>query len=151
MACSALPAPTSRRARHAEAREFAAILARGARRERTARRVAVVAAGLALAGVALGAARGLGLAILAAAGAFGAEGVLAWLGLLAGGGAAATAAAGAVLLLAAAGLRRHRPWARGLAVAVCALALLLVPVGTLLGGAALLVLLAPDTARLFGA
>lgn len=153
MASPALPLPARRAAaaRRAEAHEFAAILARVARRERAARRVGAVATGLALAGAALAVPGVLGLAALAAAGAFGASGPLAWLGLLAAGAAASGAAAGAGLALTAAGLRRHRPWARGAALAVAACALLLVPVGTLLGGAALLVLLAPDTAALFRA
>jgi hypothetical protein len=59
-------------------------------------------------------------------------------------------ALGATLALAASGLRRGRRWARGAAIAVAVASLLLVPVGTLLGGAALLVLLAPDTEALFG-
>ena len=53
-------------------------------------------------------------------------------------------------IIAGIGLLKRRPWARILTIVLSVLDLILIPVGTLLGIYGLWVLLAEDTARLFG-
>ena len=54
-------------------------------------------------------------------------------------------------IIAGIGLLKRRPWARVLTIVLSVLDLIIIPFGTLLGIYGLWVLLAQDTARLFGA
>lgn len=140
----------ARRPRGAEDREFEQIVARVERRERLERRVHLLGISwLVLSALGVVAAALLFLAVAPWGLVFGdpaAVGFFAVVGAILGGSLLALSIPGAVLGL---GLLRRRPWARTLAIVLGALALLQVPLGTVLGGLTLAVLLGDEVGRVF--
>lgn len=131
--------------------EFDQIVSRVERRERTERHVRLLGISwLVISGLGLALASFLFVAIAPFGLLFGDPGAVGFfgvLGALIGGSVAVVSLPG---VIAGIGLIARRRWARTLAVVLSALALLHVPVGTLLGGATLAVLLGEEAGRVFG-
>ena len=131
--------------------EFEQIVSRVERRERAQRHVhALGLAWLILSSVGVLAAGLVFLAIAPWGFAFGDPGAIGFFGVLAvliSGSLAALSLPGLVLGL---GLLARRRWARTLAIVLGALALLQVPLGTILGGVTLAILLGDDAGQVFG-
>lgn len=132
--------------------EFEQIVSRIERRERTERHVRLLGISwLVISGLGLTLASFLFAAIAPFGLLFGDPGAVGFfgvLGALIGGSVAAVSLPG---IVAGFGLIARRRWGRTLAVILAAFALLHVPVGTILGGLTLAVLLGEEAGRVFGA